>query len=38
VRRWRNLRPGEARKVAADLPQRLSKLRAKGLTNDRTDD
>ncbi|MGA1808860.1 DUF1289 domain-containing protein [Sphingobium sp. WW5] len=38
VRRWRNLRPGEACKVSADLPQRLSKLRAKSLTNDRTDD
>ncbi|WP_189677750.1 DUF1289 domain-containing protein [Sphingomonas glacialis] len=26
VRRWRNLRPGDARRVASDLPQRLAKL------------
>ncbi|WP_209612968.1 DUF1289 domain-containing protein [Sphingomonas sp. PL20] len=26
VRRWRNLRPGDARRVASDLPHRLAKL------------
>lgn len=26
VRRWRNLRPGDARRVLDDLPRRLTKL------------
>ena len=26
VRRWRNLRPGEARRVLEELPRRLMKL------------
>ncbi|MBW6528484.1 DUF1289 domain-containing protein [Sphingomonas sp. RHCKR7] len=29
VRRWRNLRPGDARRVASDLPHRLAKLAAR---------
>ncbi len=29
VRRWRNLRPGDARRVARDLPHRLAKLGAR---------
>lgn len=29
VRRWRNLRPGDARRVMSELPLRLTKLAAR---------
>jgi hypothetical protein len=36
VRRWRNLRPGEAKRVANDLPGRLTKLRARAEVDTRS--